>query len=1029
MSIFDKFSKGLSDLGKSVVDVGGDIISSVWQMSSDVVTQFSDVIGVKGYFDDLFKVDLPPDQGFQVQRDFDTNASLGIVYGDEVKLKPTVVAKEVSSDHQYLHVFYAFAVESAEITEIYIDGQSGADADYVYNPISNVYNPNTRFNGKVFFKVANTTSGLGTTPTTYGCTIYNPSIDLFGKMLVVYARYEYDREVYQGEPQIYALSRSTDTTLSNPALALKHYLSASEYGAGLSASQVDVVAASVLCDELVTIPATAGTRKRYTINTVIDTKQGIDKNVELFKKLMDADLNFINGVYVLSLRGQGDAVVTFDHDNIIGDVSFSTPDQTQLFNLMAVNFTDKNSGYKTNTAYFSSADITYPYAGFASDFKTLRDNGIEKEKRITLNGVTSFYEAQAYAEKVLKESLYSQTADLTTSWAASSAVIGDVVGLTVTELGFADKEFRVLDKEINLNGSIKWTLIEHNDSIYSIEYDNSEPSEGTYTYPNPWVRLPAPTNVTITEKDDFRTGVADISFDLITGANSALVDTYVVKITSQTTANKVYIFESLSSPIYVNVEPDTYDLEVYAISDLQIEGVHSAGKTWAVKEDYQYTPPPAVTSLSISESVVFRERYPVSVITLTWADDAAVTVPLQYEIFQNVAGSYVSKGVTNEKFFTLELASLDYVGQSVGFVVQSISYGQQKLAIASSTSGSVTINGDTVAPQSPIEFDIDVLSETSEATWQPSADDLDIDYFIIKYNASTDTSTITWENSIPFISNISHQSRVKKFGTRLGSYLIKAVDTSGNISTGFKIATTTVPKSDALNLVKTIDDSAATPAWPGSKDGFVVNVSGDLETTLNSAEYSFIDSADLGDIYTVRISSKLGISTNSKTADVAVFVSYTSTVINFNDATDVPDIHSVINVHAVGQDWTEWRKVSIGDFTGRVFRFKIRCVKSDSNVVNITSDKIEIDMPERRESVYNQSIASGGTAIPYANGFYTAPFVGVTISGMSQGDNYVISSATANGFTINIYDSTGTGKAGTIDYQAVGYGRVNSEVL
>ena len=42
-------------------------------------------------------------------------------------------------------------------------------------------------------------------------------------MVVVYARYTYDREVYQGEPQIYALASSLDTTLSNPVKALKDY--------------------------------------------------------------------------------------------------------------------------------------------------------------------------------------------------------------------------------------------------------------------------------------------------------------------------------------------------------------------------------------------------------------------------------------------------------------------------------------------------------------------------------------------------------------------------------------------------------------------------------------------------------------------------------------------------------------------------------------------------------------------------------------------------------------------------------------
>ena len=85
----------------------------------------------------------------------------------KLKLLGTVVAKEVSSDYKYLHVFffYAFATEKATLKGIYIDGQSGVDAQYVYNPVTNTYNTATRFNGKVLFKVANTTGGLGATPT------------------------------------------------------------------------------------------------------------------------------------------------------------------------------------------------------------------------------------------------------------------------------------------------------------------------------------------------------------------------------------------------------------------------------------------------------------------------------------------------------------------------------------------------------------------------------------------------------------------------------------------------------------------------------------------------------------------------------------------------------------------------------------------------------------------------------------------------------------------------------------------------
>ena len=57
--------------------------------------------------------------------------------------------------------------------------------------------------------------------------------------------------------------------------------------------------------------------------------------------------------------------------------------------------------------------------------------------------------------------------------------------------------------------------------IYTIEYDNAEPSAGTVTYPNPWAKLPAPTDLVVT-----RTGI-DQALLSFTEVDSDIVDRYV----------------------------------------------------------------------------------------------------------------------------------------------------------------------------------------------------------------------------------------------------------------------------------------------------------------------------------------------------------------------------------------------------------------------------------------------------------------------------------------------------------------------
>ena len=71
-------------------------------------------------------------------------------------------------------------------------------------------------------------------------------------MVVVYAKYTYDREVWQGQPTLEFIVSSGD---SNPVSNVLKYLKDTRYGAGLTDDQLDLASFTTAigqCDETIT---------------------------------------------------------------------------------------------------------------------------------------------------------------------------------------------------------------------------------------------------------------------------------------------------------------------------------------------------------------------------------------------------------------------------------------------------------------------------------------------------------------------------------------------------------------------------------------------------------------------------------------------------------------------------------------------------------------------------------------------------------------------------------------------------------
>jgi hypothetical protein len=513
--------------------------------------------------------ELPKDQGYQVQTAFDTNRNLPLVVG-RTKISGTVVAKELSDDYQYLHVFYAVCVSDANFTatveSVTIAGQSDEDSEPVWENGS--MTTGTRFtDGKLSIYISNGT-GFGSDPTNAGCTIYDSSTMRFEGMVAVYARYKYDREVYRGEPALEFIVNGVD---SNPAAALELYLKDSRYGAGIPVSNINESsfdAAIYLCDENVDtedkylLSNDFVTRSRYTYNGILDTGKELSENMQDLITVMDGNLVVSEGEYTLLLNAKGDAVFDFNQENVIGKIEENTNSSEQRYNTAEIKFTDKELDYKTNSAIYVDEDA-----------KNNRDNGIELKKTVTVNGVVHFDEAMDFAEKLVKKSSYNRQVKLTSAW-ENDVEVGEIVSVTYEQFGYTGKEYRVAEKDISISGTIDYVLNEHEDNIYDIENDNEKPSQGVLTYPNPFAKPPAVTNVSLTEVSQSK---FNVSFDEI---NSSVVDTYELSMVRNSDL-VTYKFYSNQSPIFGEIsEAGTYTYSIVAINDLQIRGTATTGQSY-----------------------------------------------------------------------------------------------------------------------------------------------------------------------------------------------------------------------------------------------------------------------------------------------------------------------------------------------------------------------------------------------------------------------------------------------------------------
>jgi hypothetical protein len=252
---------------------------------------------------------------------------------------------------------------------------------------------------------------------------------------------------------------------------------------------------------------------------------------------------------------------------------------------------------------------------------------------------------------------------------------------------------------------------------------------------------------------------------------------------------------------------------------------------------------------------------------------------------------------------------------------------------------------------------------------------------------------------------------------------------------------------------------------PGEKDALEFDGAGLILKRLVSGDpvdnqyypegyYYYSEFLDLGEIYSVRLQSQIEAEgftvddlmsnwitldqvaslANAGNASWDVETYYRGTE-SFNVMSEWVSLSSItVLSEGVDDNWTPWKKFTIGDFTFRIAQFRLKLI---SNVASVTprvfNGVIKADMPDRFET-YNNVNSSDLAPIsilydPAFKGPGDSPNIQITQDNAQLGDYFIISNKSLNGFEIIFYDLNNNPVVRQFDVAVKGYGRKSLAVI
>jgi hypothetical protein len=202
---------------------------------------------------------------------------------------------------------------------------------------------------------------------------------------------------------------------------------------------------------------------RYEINGVIDTNKSVLSNIESLCTAAGTWLTYDNheGKWSFVINKAGASVASFDDSNIIGPITVNGTGLTELYN--SVKFE------------FPHIDINDQKDYIQIDIPAVDRNSNEPDNTLNLQTeiINDPIQAELIALMELKQSRVDSIINFTTDWSMIGLKAGDIIDVTNSYYGYANKKFRIVTiQEVDQDDGrldINITALEYDENVYSTE--------------------------------------------------------------------------------------------------------------------------------------------------------------------------------------------------------------------------------------------------------------------------------------------------------------------------------------------------------------------------------------------------------------------------------------------------------------------------------------------------------------------------------------------------------------------------------
>lgn len=822
--------------------------------------------------------------------------------------------------------------------------------------------------------------GLEVDAESFGQNVPTRSFEIEGLLIKVPSNYDPETRIYTG-----IWDGTFDTAYSNnPAWVLYDLLTNTRYGLGdsISTDNIDKAALydiGVYCDELVD-DGFGDQEPRFTFNGIInDRREAYDV------------VNAITSTF----RG-----MSFWSSGSIGVAQDAPADPVKLVvpaNVIDGNFAYAGSALKTR---HTSALITWndPEDGFRANIAVVEDiEGIDQFgwKQVDTAAIACTSRGQAVrfgrwmldTERYATETiLYRASLDHADVYPGQIILVADPFYANVRHggrcLASTTVSTVVLDQAITLDPMQTYTI---------------------------WVTMP---DGSVEEKGVTNTGTTTASLSLTSNLSADPVPgaTFVI------TASNV---EPRQFRVLSNREIGVNEWEISALFHDPTKYDRVEGNLDVSSPSYSLIPTGSIgvpTGLAVQEYLYQVGPSIKSAVSLSWtpSNDSRISF---YEIY--VQGPNDPDYIYNKAVAGTSVDILDTFVGHYSFRVRSMTASG---VFSTYLEGDFELLGLLDAPSDVENFSISIVDGQAFFSWNP-VQDLDLKFYRIKYTPNLISPT--WGSANPILPQISKDATGISLPLQIGSYLIKAVDTSDVESENAAIIITAVQELEGLNFVVDVTED---PGFTGTKTNVVLSGGGlELSTGFTEGTYYFANDIDLGAVYTSRLTPIIESSGVDQTNLVDDWANV-DLITNWDGSADPAawelrlEVRTTPDNPAGTPTWSDWQLLLVSEYTARAFEFRVILYSKQPGISpHVTGLTVNVDMPDRIEAGDNIAVSGSGVTVSYSSPFKAVPALVVTGQSLSEGDRILITAKTVSGFHVQITNG-GVNQSRTIDFHAKGYG-------